>query len=80
MPCCVLGLVEHDDSVVQGASAHERERSDAYHARLHVFFKFGGRKHIFEGVIKRLKIRVDLVLHVAWQKAELLTCFDSRTR
>ena len=76
----VLRLVEDDDGVVERAAAHERQRSDLNHARLHVFLKLQGRDHVLEGIVERLQVRVDLVLHVAGKKTELLARLHCRTR
>ena len=76
----VLGLVEHDDGVVECASAHEGQRGNLYGAPLHVFLEFDGRNHVLERVIEGLEIGVDLVFHVAGQETEFLTCLDGRAR
>ncbi len=76
----ILGFVEHDDGVVEGAAAHEGERGYLYDFRLHVFAQLHGGYHVFEGVVEGLQIGVDLVFHVAGQEAEFLAGLDCGAR
>ena len=47
---------------------------------VHHILQLGCRYHVFQCVVERLQIGVDLVLHVAGQKAQLLASLDGRTR
>ena len=75
----VLRLVEYDDGIIQSAAAHECERGDLDSVALHVFLEFDGGYHIFEGVVERSEIRVDLIFHVAGEKTEFFAGLDGWT-
>lgn len=75
----VLRLVEHDDGIVERAAAHEGQGCYLDDVALHVLAQLGGRYHVLQGVVEGLQVGVDLVLHVAGQKAELLAGLDGGT-
>ena len=60
--------------------AHEGERRDFDHAGLHAALDHPPVHEIVERVIDRAQVGIDLVAHVAGQKAEPLAGFDRRTR
>ena len=68
----ILRLVENDEGVRQGASAHKGQRGDFYSAALQPVFDLFRRQHVIKRIVKRAQIGVDLVAHVAWQKAQPL--------
>lgn len=76
----VLGLVKDYEGVGQRAAAHKRQRSDLDNP----FLKHLGHSlavdEVKEGVVQGSKVRIDLVLQIAGQKAETLACLDRRTR
>ena len=72
----VLRFVEDDDGIVECAAAHKGKRGDLYDVRVEVFLEFAGRYHLFECVVERLQVRVDLLFHVAGQETELFARFD----
>src|SRR5579859_996739 len=72
----VLGLVEDDERVVQGAAAHERERRHLDRAFLHVRGQPVGVEHVVERVEQRPQVRVDLRQDVAREKSEPLAGLD----
>ncbi len=74
----VLRLVQNHHRVVQRSSAHERQRCNLNHVLFHVFRQFLRRNHVLQGIVERLQIGVNLVPHVAWQKAQLLASLHSR--
>src|SRR5271166_2296521 len=74
----VLGFVQNDETVVQGSPAHERDGRNFNHRALQQLFYFIPFQHVVEGVIQGTQIRVYFFLHIAGQKPEPLTHFDSR--
>ena len=65
----VLRFVEDDDRIVQRPPAHESEWGDLDHVVLHVFLQFGPGNHVLQGVIQRLEVRVEFVLHLAGEES-----------
>ena len=76
--CGVLRFVEDDDGITQRATTHEGQWGDLDDARIHEVLELGGGDEFAEGVIERLEVGVELVLHLAREEAELLACFDGR--
>ena len=74
----VLGLVEHDERVVEGATAHVRERRDLDRARREQLRHELGIHHLVERVVQRAQVRVDLVGERAGQESEPLPRLDRR--
>ena len=68
----VLGLVEDDEGVVQGAAAHEGQRRDLDYPRLQVVLETLRVDHVEKGIVERPQVGVHLGLQVAGQKAEPL--------
>ena len=76
----VLRLVEDHERVVQRAAAHEGERRDLDGAALEQPLDLLGLEHVVERVVQRPQVRIDLLLQVAGQEAELLARLDRRAR
>ena len=74
--CCVLGLVEDDEGVVQGAAAHECQRGYLDGAVLPVGEQFLLRNHVAQGVVERLQVGVELVAQVAGQESKVFASLD----
>ena len=74
----VLGLVEDDHRVAQRTASHEGQRRYLDHVFLHHVLQLHLWQHILQRVVERLQIRVDLVLHVTRQEAQLLTSLYGR--
>ena len=74
----VLRFVEDDEGVVQRAAAHERDRRDLDRAALEQPFGALDVEHVVERVVQRPQVRVDLLLQIAGQEAELLARFHRR--
>src|SRR5690606_37404083 len=78
LACGVLRFVEDDESVAQGAAAHEGDGGDldlaAGDAAIHLL----GRHAVVERIVERPEIGIDLLLHVAGQEAEPFARFDCR--
>ena len=64
----------------QGAPAHEGERRDLDHARLHAALDHPGIHEILQGVVDRAKIGIDLFAHVARKKPQPLASLDGGAR
>src|SRR5215475_1710877 len=76
----VLRLVENDKRVPKRPSAHECQRRDLDHA---LFNKLGHAlviDQVEEGVVKRAQIRINFILQVPRQEAELFARLDRRAR
>ena len=52
--CGVLRLIEDYHGIVEGATAHKRERSNLYSVPLHHLLEFCHGNHILEGIVERL--------------------------
>ena len=76
----VLRFVQNHEGVVERAAAHERERSDLHRPVLHEAAELRGGDHIVQRVVQRLQIRVEFLLHVTGQEAQLLAGLDGRAR
>ena len=76
----VLCLVKDDYRVAQGATAHEGQGRNLYLVLVHHVLEAHLREHVLQGVVERLEVGVDLVLHVAGEEPEFLACLDGRTR
>ena len=72
----VLGFVEDDDAVVQRPAAHEGERDHLDHVVDHEPLDLLEVHHVVQGIEQRAKVRVDLGLQIAGQKAQPLAGFD----
>ena len=75
----VLGLVEDHAGPVEGPSPHIGERGDLNRPVCNEFLKLLRRNHISEGIVERLEIRVQLVLHVSRQESQPFSGFHGRT-
>ena len=58
----VLGLVQDDEAVVQGAAAHERQRRDLDGVALQQLLHFSRLQHVVERVVQRPEVGIDLLL------------------
>ena len=76
----VLGLVEDDEGMGEGAPAHEGERGDLDLAAGQASRHLLGRHHVVERVIERAEIGIDLLLEIAGQEAEPLAGLDGGAR
>ena len=76
----VLRLVEDDEGIGERAAAHEGDGRDLDLAAGDAAFHLFGRHAVVERVVERAQVRVDLVLHVAGQEAQLLARFHRRAR
>ena len=75
----VLGLVDDDEGVVEGAAAHEGQGRDLDHVALEELVDLFGIEQVVEGVVERAQVGVDLLLEVAGQEAEPLAGLDRGT-
>ena len=75
----VLRFVEDDEAVVQGSTAHERERGNFYGTSLHQLLHPFGLNHVVQSVVERPEIRVDLRHQITGQEPQLLPGFNGRT-
>src|SRR5215470_3750616 len=76
----VLRLVENDKRVPQSTASHERQRRDLDHA---LFNELGHSlviDQVEERVVKRAQIRIDFILQVPREEAELFARLDRRAR
>ena len=81
--CIVVGIlrfVQQDAGVGQRAPAHEGERRDLDHAGLHAALDHARVHEILQRVVDRAQIGIDLLAHVAGQKAEPLAGLDRGAR
>ena len=76
----VLRLIEDDNGMRERAPAHEGERRDLDHAGGEAALDPLRRQHVVKRVVERPQIRIDLLAHVARQKAEPLAGLDRRPR
>lgn len=74
----VLRFIEDYYGIGERATAHESEGRNLNHALLHILLKLGLRQHVFEGIVERLQIGVDFLLHVARKETEFLAGFYGR--
>ena len=74
----VLGLVEDDEGVVQGAAAHERERGDLDDAALPEALRLLQVHQVVERVVERAEVGVHLLDEVAGEEAQFLAGLDRR--
>src|ERR1700731_3318108 len=75
----VLRLVEDDEGVIKGASAHVPERRDLNYPGRHQLWDQLGVHHVVERVIQWPQVRVDLLAQRSRQKTKALTGFHGRT-
>src|SRR6266508_302961 len=74
----VLGLIQDDERVVQGAPPHEGDRGNLDDAALEQLRGLLVPKDVVERVVERTQVRVDLLHHVARQKSQALPRFHRR--
>ena len=72
----VLGLVEDDEAVVEGATAHEGQRRHLDHAALQMLGDPLGIEHVVQRVEQRAQVGIDLGHQVARQEAQALAGLD----
>ena len=68
----VLGFVEDNEGVVQGASAHKSQGRDLDGADADHLLHLGVVEHVIECIVKGTQVGVHLLHEVAGQKTELL--------
>ena len=79
--CCrVLGFVQNNRGVRQRTAAHECKRCDLDFAGLQRPFDDPWIHQIVKRVIDRPQVRIDLLPHVAWKKAEAFASFHRWAR
>ena len=78
LPGGVLGFVQNDEAVVQGAAAHIGQRRNLNGAALLIFLEGLRPQHIVQRVIQRPQVGVYLVLQVAGQEAQPFPRFHRR--
>ena len=76
----VLRFVEDHEAVFERTAAHERQRRDLDHAALDQAIHALRRQHVVQRIVQRSQVRIDLLRHVAGQKAQLLARFDRGPR
>ena len=69
----VLGLVQDDEGIVQGAATHEGQRCDLDHAPGHQLRGPFLAHHFIQGIGQGAQIRIYFLSHVTGQKAQLFT-------
>ena len=72
----VLGLVEDDEGVVEGASAHVGQGRDFDGAGGHELGQGLGVEHVAQGVVEGTQVGVDLVGEGAGQEAQVFPGLD----
>ena len=75
----VLRLIQHNKGIGQGAAPHKGKRRDLDLLLFDQFGRLFPRQEIIQRIVERLHIRIDLVLHITREEAELFTRFDRRT-
>ncbi len=75
----ILGFIEDHEGLGQGAPAHEGERCNLDLARRQPTLHLFRGQHVIQGIIERPQIGIDLLAHVARQKAEPLACLHRRS-
>ena len=76
----VLRLVQDDERVGQGASSHVRQRRDLDRAGLERALNPIVRHHVFQRVVQRAQVGIDLGLEIAREKAERLASLHRGAR
>ena len=74
----VLGLVQDDEGVVEGAPAHVGQRRHFDGSGGHELGEGLGVEHVAQGVVEGAQVGVDLVGQGAGQEAQVLARFDGR--
>jgi len=74
----VLGFVEDDEAVIEGAAAHEGQRRDLDGRSFEELLYFFSFQHVVEGVVQRAEVGIHLFLQGAGEKSEALAGFDGR--
>ena len=76
----VLGLIQNNHGIIQCSASHEGQWSNLYYILFHHLTQLLGRYHILQSIIEGLQIRIYLISHITRQKAQFLSCLNSRTR
>ncbi|MNH12414.1 hypothetical protein D3C79_719530 [compost metagenome] len=74
----VLGLVQDDEGVIEGAAAHIGERRHFDDVALHQLLDALEAQHLEQGVIEGAQVGIDLLGEIPGQEAEFLTGFHRR--
>ena len=72
----VLGFVQDDEGVVEGAAAHVGQGRDLDGAGGHELGQGLGVEHVAQGVVEGTQVGVDLVGEGAWQEAQVFPGLD----
>ena len=75
----ILCLIQNDKRLIQRPSAHIGQRGDLNAAAFMQPLEVFRAKKVKQRVVQRAQIRVDLVLQIARQEAQLFTGFNRRT-
>jgi len=70
LPGAILGFVEDNEGVVQGAAAHVGERGDFDGAAALVFLDLLGGEHIVEGIVEGAEVGGDFLVEIAGEEAQ----------
>jgi len=73
-----LGLVQDDEGIIEGASAHEGQRRDLDGSPLEEAGGLFVVHHVVKGVIERAQVRVDFFRKVSRQKSQFLSSLHGR--
>src|SRR5208337_3509450 len=76
----VLRLVQNDEGIVQGASAHESDRSNLDDIFFEITLDALRVEHVKERVVQGTQIRIDFLLQGAGEKAQAFSGLDRRAR
>src|SRR5690606_28435350 len=63
------------ETVIEGAPAHEGERSYLDLASIAKLLNALEIEHVVQGIVERRQVRVDLLGQITWQKSELFSSF-----
>ena len=79
LPAGVLGLVQNDETIVQGPAAHVGQGGHLDVAPLQILLVGLCPQHVEQGVVQRPEVRVHLALQIAGQEAQPLAGLHRRT-
>ena len=73
-----MGLVQNDESVVEGSPAHVGQRGDFYDSGFHHFGDGFCLYHVAQCIVQGAQVGVDLLIQCAGEESQLLPRFDRR--
>ena len=74
-----MRLIQDNECIVQGASAHISQRCNLNGSGTHVITQLIGRYHVIEGIIERPEIGVDFFFQVTRKKSQVFPSLHGRT-